>query len=76
MRTYSAIKMIVNGNATAHLDIWHEHNTFHVFEDGSNVFEGGWSATKEFTDSWIQKYEPLADTFRKAGMQVDFEGRF
>lgn len=73
MRTYSYVKMIVDGNETVKLDIWSRGNIFSVFERGSNVFEGSFSKTVAFIEDWKRGYDEIKGFLESAGHRVSFE---
>lgn len=52
MKGYSKVAMLVNGNETACLEIFNEHNTFRVFEHDVNVFSGSYSGAVAFIEKW------------------------
>lgn len=73
MKTYSNVKMVVDGKDTAELEIWREHNIFRIFEYGDNVFAGGYTNAIEYIEDWKQKKRELRDFLEATGHAVTFE---
>lgn len=76
MRTYREAVMKVDGKSTAKLEIFGEHNIFHVYEDDENVFVGTYSGTKKFIEDWKIKYTEIRKYLEEAGHFVTFEQTF
>ena len=73
MRSYSYVKMVVDGNTTSSLDIYREHNIFSVFEYDMNVFSGSYTGTMQFIENWKEKKQPLRTFLEEAGHFVTYE---
>lgn len=73
MKSYSFVKMFVDGKETATLDIYKEHNVFHVFEYDENVYDGDYTGVMIFIDNWKQKHQPLVDYIKSKGEEVHYE---
>ena len=76
MRTYRAVKMLVDGKETSTLDIYREHNTFHIFEYDENVFCGGYLGVVDYIETWKEKKQPLKDFLEASGHAVEFQSPF
>lgn len=73
MRTYSYIKMIVDGKPTSELEVFKEGNTFSVFEYDENVFTGSYSKVIAFIDGWKKKHNELVKYLESIGSTVGYE---
>ena len=73
MRTYSYVKMIVDGKETAKLDIYAEHNVFQIFDNSGNVFSGSHHGAMEYIESWKMRLNDIRTYLETAGKFVSFE---
>ena len=75
MRTYSYAKAVINGKRGGQLDVWGEHNVFHVFEYGDNVFTGSHGEVVRYIERWKELYREIQKAFEEAGVTttLDFE---
>ena len=73
MKTYSYVRMLVDGNETKKLDVFHEGNAFHVYEHDENVFTGSWIGTIEYINAWKANAEPLVEHLKSIGCTVEFD---
>ena len=67
MRSYSYCRMIVDGNETASLDIYREHNTFSIYEHDENVFSGGYTGTMAYIEAWKKKWHNVKEYLEAGG---------
>ena len=73
MRSYSYVAMKVDGNETAKLDIFSEHNIFHIYEHDINVFSGGYTGTIKFIEDWKIKINDIKMFLEAQNHDVVFE---
>ncbi len=73
MRTYSYVRMVVDGRPTQELEIFREGNTFSVFEFDANVFTGSHSKVEEFIEGWKRKHNELVKFLEATGSTVNYE---
>lgn len=76
MKGYSKVAMLVNGNETACLEIFNEHNTFNAFEHDVNVFSGRYSEVVAFIKKWQASKKDLVAFMENAGMNVEYVNPF
>lgn len=74
MRNYSEVALYINDNKTSCLEIFDEHNIFHIYEYGKNVFSGSWAKAHEFCVNWKNEHEELASMFESLGAKTEFKG--
>ena len=72
MRTYSYVKMLVDGKETATLDIIRIGNTFSVYEYDVVVFVGSHGQVVDYINKWIDAKEDIRNYLETAGHTVDF----
>ena len=73
MRTYSYVKMVVDGKATSELDVYRQHNTFEIYEHDINVFSGSYSGAIQYIEGWKEKAQELRNLLEAAGHFVTYE---
>lgn len=73
MRTHSYCRMIVDGRATAELEVFRENNAFHVFEHDENVFSGGYTGALEFIKAWMAKWQDMMELLKESGHAATWE---
>ncbi len=73
MRSYSYVRMIVNGKVTEELDIYKEHNVFDIYHYDDNVFSGSYTGAIRYVNEWKNKYTVLKDLLEASGLNVKFE---
>lgn len=73
MRTYTSAVMKVDGNETAKLDIFREHNTFSIYEHDMNVFSGSYTGAKNFIEDWKMKLNDIKMFLEESNHTVEFE---
>lgn len=76
MRTYSFVKLMVDGKQTTALEIYGQHNVFHIYHLDENVFTGSWIRAKDFVDAWKRNLEDLVNFLKANGHEVKFEENF
>lgn len=73
MRSYSYVKMIVDGKSTSDLEIFKENNMFSVYEYGENVLTGSYLNVIAFIDEWKKKHNELVKYLEATGSTVSYE---
>ena len=73
MRTYSYVRMLVDGVETSSLEIYREHNTFFVYEYDENVFRGSYINVIEYIDRWKRMKDGIIEMLESVGKRVKFE---
>lgn len=72
MRSYSYVKMLVDGKETATLDIIRIGNTFSVYEYDATVFVGSHCQVVDFINKWIDAKSDMREYLETAGHTVEF----
>lgn len=73
MRSYSYVKMMVDGKETSSLDIYRECNTFTIYEYNECVFRGSYGEAIQFIENWKEKKQPLRTFLEEAGHFITYE---
>lgn len=73
MRSYSYVKMMVDGKETSSLDIYREWNTFTIYEYDECVFRGSYGEAIQFIENWKSNKSQIQKFLETSGHSVRYE---